>query len=62
MVGVFSAFPRSLLWLFGAAASPDADYFCKAIRVFTPIYPGLAFSFLMNYYFQAIEQKNCRLP
>ncbi|MBE5848877.1 MAG: hypothetical protein E7298_01755 [Lachnospiraceae bacterium] len=57
MVGVFSAFPRSLLWLFGAAASPDADYFCKAIRVFTPIYPGLAFSFLMNYYFQAIEQK-----
>ncbi len=57
MLSVFSAFPRSLLWLFGAAASPDADYFCTAIRVFTPIYPGLAFSFLMNYYFQAIEQK-----
>lgn len=57
MISVFCAFPRSLLWLFGAASSPDADYFCKAIRVFTPIYPGLAFSFLMNYYFQAIEQK-----
>ncbi len=57
MCGIFSSFPRSLLWLFGAASSPDADYFCRAIRVFTPIYPGLAFSFLMNYYFQAIEQK-----
>ena len=57
MVGVFSAFPRSLLWLFGAAASPDADYFCRAIRIFTLVYPGLAFTYLMNFYCQAIDQK-----
>ena len=57
MVGVFSAFPRSLLWLFGAAASPDADYFCRAIRIFTLVYPGLAFTYLMNFYSQAIDQE-----
>lgn len=54
--GIFAAFPHIILLLYGVADLQNAR-FIDAIRIFTLVYPGLAFTFLMNYYFQAIDKK-----
>ncbi len=53
LAAVFAAFPGIILFLYGVAQTRSAVYFDN-IRIFTLLYPGLGFTFLMNYYFQAI--------
>ena len=54
--GLFVVFPHMILWLYGVSDLHNAR-FIDAIRIYTLVYPGLAFIFVMNYYFQAIGRK-----
>ena len=53
---LFALVPQIILMLYGVH-SPDAADMCrKAIRIYVFSYPGLAYFYLMIYYFQAIDK------
>lgn len=54
---LFEAFPQIILTLY-AVKSPDAVAVCtQAIRLFVFAYPGIAYFFVMSYYFQSIKRE-----
>lgn len=54
---LFEAFPQIILTLY-AVKAPDSVAVCtQAIRLFVFAYPGIAFFFVMSYYFQAIKKE-----
>lgn len=54
---LFEAFPQIILTLY-AVKSPDAVAVCtQAIRLFVFAYQGIAYFFVMSYYFQSIKRE-----
>jgi len=54
---LFALFPHLVLLLYGVSDPQTADYLSSCLRIYTPAFPGLAFTLLMNYYFQAIRKQ-----
>ena len=54
---LFALFPQLILMLYGVANPQTGAYLGSCLRIYTLAYPGLAFTLLMNYYFQAIKQQ-----
>lgn len=54
---IFAVFPQIILWLYGVK-TPETVLACKAgIRMYVFSYPGLAFFYIMSYYYQAIKKE-----
>ncbi len=54
---LFALFPQLILILYGVDEPQSAAYFSSCLRVYTLAFPGLAFTLLMNYYFQAVVRQ-----
>ena len=59
---LFALFPGLILMLYGVEEPQSADYLRSCLRIYTLAFPGLGFTLLMNYYFQAVgRQKHSML-
>lgn len=57
MAVIFALFPRLVIVMYGRVDAQTAAYFSRVIRIYGLALPGIGFSLLMNYYFQAIDRK-----
>lgn len=57
MLAIFAVFPRFVIIMYGTVESQASVYFSRVIRIYGLALPGIGFSLLMNYYFQAIDRK-----
>ena len=57
MTAIFAVFPRLIIIMYGRVEPQTAEYFSRVIRIYSLAMPGIGFSLLMNYYFQAIDRK-----
>ena len=54
---IFALFPHLILMLYGVNKPQDAAYLSSCLKIYTLAFPGIAFTLLMNYYFQAIGKQ-----
>ena len=54
---LFEAFPQIILALYAVKAPESVAVCTQAIRLYVFAYPGIAFFFVMTYYFQAIKKE-----
>ncbi|MBQ9209110.1 MAG: polysaccharide biosynthesis C-terminal domain-containing protein [Oscillospiraceae bacterium] len=54
---VFALFPQLILLLYRVRDPVSAAYLCSYLRVYALAFPGIGFTLLLNYYFQAIKRK-----
>lgn len=54
---LFALFPQLIMMLYGVEDPQSVAYLSSCLRIYTLAFPGLAFTLLMNYYFQAIRQQ-----
>ena len=57
LAALFAVFPQILLALYHVEEAKTAAECVTAIRMFVLAYPGLAFFYIMSYYFQAIKMQ-----
>ena len=54
---LFALFPDLILLLYGVDDPQSAVYISSCLRIYALAFPGLGFTLLMNYYFQAIRKQ-----
>lgn len=54
---LFAVFPQIILFLYGIKDPEVIDACKRGIRLYVLSYPGLAFFYIMSYYFQAIKKQ-----
>ncbi|MBR6872107.1 MAG: polysaccharide biosynthesis C-terminal domain-containing protein [Ruminococcus sp.] len=54
---LFALFPDLILLLYGVDDPQSAEYISSCLRIYALAFPGLGFTLLMNYYFQAIRKQ-----
>ena len=57
IAAIFAVFPRLVTMVYGMVEPQTAASFNRAIQIYGLALPGIGFSQLMNYYFQAIDRK-----
>ena len=57
LAAIFAVFSRGIVKMYGTVEPQTAAYFSRAIRIYGLALPGIGFSQLMTYYFQAIDRK-----